>query len=85
MLQVEAAMSIIDHWADVSPHPADTWRNDNAWNCVSRNLTRTMALNDETLRFPIEEIIVAQDIDYRSFIPNCIFPERVDPPPAPFE
>jgi len=44
-----------------------------------------MALNDETLRFPIEEIIVAQDIDYRSFIPNCIFPERVDPPPAPFE
>lgn len=48
-------------------------------------LRSTMALNDETLRFPIEEIIVAQDIDYRSFIPNCIFPERVDPPPAPFE
>ena len=29
MLQVEAAMSIIDHWAEVMPHPVDTWHNDN--------------------------------------------------------
>ena len=36
MLQVEAAMSIIDHWAEVMPHPVDTWHNDNTWNCASR-------------------------------------------------
>ena len=45
MLQVEAAMSIIDHWAEVSPHPVDTWHDGNTWNCVSRSLTSIMTLN----------------------------------------
>ena len=46
MLQVEAAMSIIDYWANVSPHPSDTWRSDTIWHRVSRSLTHIVALND---------------------------------------
>ena len=46
MLQVEAAMSIIDHWANVSPHPTDTWHSDTIWHRVSRSLTHIVALND---------------------------------------
>ena len=42
MLQVEAAMSIIDQWAEVVPHAVGTWHNDNTWYCVSRSLTRIM-------------------------------------------
>ena len=45
MLQIEAAMSIIDHWAEVMPHPIGTWHNDNVWQCVSRSLIHITALN----------------------------------------